>query len=208
MKTPWPRYTTRIMRKQMALYFRRFWVKEPHHSKTISDEKCYLYRSMHPHTMHWPAITASSQRSSCNHTTKRSKHYLENHTFRTASTFVGIHILGISVGYLFCDPERWIVDRGPIYTERLFRAAMKKTDKTWFLVVCDFQKRSRCVYFLIFMVWPVLLCSRTRYASISIALPWLIAVFGFTPSYSLWPHKLYLSRMKNQHGLWVYDVAG
>ena len=30
--------------------------------------------------------------------------------------------------------------------------------------------------FLIFLVWLVLLCSRTRYASISLALPWLIAI--------------------------------
>ena len=28
------------------VYFRRFWVKEPRHSETISsDEKCHLYRS-------------------------------------------------------------------------------------------------------------------------------------------------------------------
>ena len=27
-------------------YSRRFWVKEPRHSETISDENCYLYHSM------------------------------------------------------------------------------------------------------------------------------------------------------------------
>ena len=42
---------------------------------------------------------------------------------------------GISVGYLLCGPERWMVDRGPIYAERLFGAAMKKTEKTLFLVL-------------------------------------------------------------------------
>ena len=26
-------------------YFGRFWVKDPRHSETISDEKCYIYRS-------------------------------------------------------------------------------------------------------------------------------------------------------------------
>ena len=34
-----------------------------------------------------------------------------------------------------CGPERWIVDRGPIYTERLYGAAIKKTDKALFLVL-------------------------------------------------------------------------
>ena len=29
-------------------YFRRFWVKEPGHSATISEKRCYLYRSMRP----------------------------------------------------------------------------------------------------------------------------------------------------------------
>ena len=24
--------------------FRRFWVKEPHRSETVSDQECYLYR--------------------------------------------------------------------------------------------------------------------------------------------------------------------
>ena len=38
-------------------------------------------------------------------------------------------------GILLCGPERWIVDRGPIYKERHFEAAMKKTDKTIFLVL-------------------------------------------------------------------------
>ena len=39
----------------------------------------------------------------------------------------------MSVGYLLCGPERWMVDRGPIYTERLLGAAMK--NKTLFLVM-------------------------------------------------------------------------
>ena len=59
---------------------------------------------------------------------------------------MGMNIHGIRVGYLLCGPERWMMDRGPICTKRLFGAAMKKTDKT------------------------VLLCSRTRYVSISLAL--------------------------------------
>ena len=36
---------------------------------------------------------------------------------------------------ILCGPERWIVDRGPIYTERFFGAATKKTDKTLLLVL-------------------------------------------------------------------------
>ena len=39
------------------------------------------------------------------------------------------------MGYLLFDPERWIVYRGPIYTERLLGAATKKTDETLFLVM-------------------------------------------------------------------------
>ena len=41
---------------------------------------------------------------------------------------------GISVGYILCGTERRIVDLGQIYTERLFGAATKKTDKTLFRV--------------------------------------------------------------------------
>ena len=42
---------------------------------------------------------------------------------------------GTGVGYLLCGPERWIVDRGPVYKERLFGAAMTKTEKTLFFVL-------------------------------------------------------------------------
>ena len=59
--------------------------------------------------------------------------------------------------------------------------------------------------FLICLVWLVLLCS-TRYASISPALPWLIVVVLFFLCLSLWPHNLYLERMKNQHGHWLLGV--
>ena len=39
--------------------------------------------------------------------------------------------MGINLhGIFLCGPERWIVDRGPIYTERLFGTATKETDKT------------------------------------------------------------------------------
>ena len=48
---------------------------------------------------------------------------------------MGINIHGISVGYVLCGPEIWMVDGGPIYTKRLLGAAMKKTDKTLFLVL-------------------------------------------------------------------------
>ena len=58
---------------------------------------------------------------------------------------------------LLCGPERWIVGRGPIYTERLFGAAMKKTIKTLFLVLRFFMRlRSCCVYFL--LAWSGLFC--------------------------------------------------
>ena len=57
--------------------------------------------------------------------------------------------------------------------------------------------------FLFFLVWLVSLCSRTRHASISLALPWLIAaVLFFSVSQSV-TTEFYLSRM-NQHGHWVY----
>ena len=35
---------------------------------------------------------------------------------------------------IYFTVERWIVDRGPIYTERIFGAATKKTDNALFLV--------------------------------------------------------------------------
>ena len=59
--------------------------------------------------------------------------------------------------------------------------------------------------FLIFMAWPVLLCSRARYASISLPLPRSIGIVWFTLFLSMSPHHLYVSRMKNQHGHWVYS---
>ena len=77
------------------------------------------------------------------------------------------------MGYLLlCCLERWIVDRGPVYTERLFGAATKKTDKTLFLVLQLLKATTSFVvfFYFFFMVWPVLLCFRTRYASISLAL--------------------------------------
>ena len=42
-------------------------------------------------------------------------------------------------------------------------------------------------------------CSRTRYASTWFAYLESLA-FGFSLSHCLWPHNLYLSRMKNQEG--------
>ena len=70
--------------------------------------------------------------------------------------------------------------------------------------VLESSHDSRGVLFLIFVVWLVLSCCRTRYASISLALPWLIAVVLVLLCLNLWPHNLYLFRMKNQHGHWVY----
>ena len=60
---------------------------------------------------------------------------------------MGINTHGISVGYLFCGPEMWMVDRGPIYTERLLGAAMKKTDNILFLVL----RFSRATPFAVFV---------------------------------------------------------
>ena len=76
------------------------------------------------------------------------------------------------MGYLSCGPERWIVDGGPIYTERLFGVATKKTDKSFFLVLRFLKATTPFVVFIfyLFMVWPAVLCPRTRYASISLAL--------------------------------------
>ena len=63
------------------------------------------------------------------------------------------------MGYLSCDPERWIVDRGPIYvyTERLFGAATKKTDKTLFLVL-RFLKATTPFVVFIFYFFHGLVC--------------------------------------------------
>ena len=84
---------------------------------------------------------------------------------------------GTSVGYLLCGPERWIVDRGPIYTERLFirndslgRRRKRLTNIASRTAIFKSDHSVRCVILYFFMVWPVLLCSRARYASISLAL--------------------------------------
>ena len=65
-----------------------------------------------------------------------------------------------------------MMDRGPIYTERLIRAAMKKTDQTLFLVL-RFLKATPFVVF-VFYFFHGLACfvvfSYTQYASISLAL--------------------------------------
>ena len=65
---------------------------------------------------------------------------------------MGINLHGISVGYILRGPERWIVDRGPIYTERLFGAAMKKTDKT-LLLVLQFLKATPFVVFVFYFFY-------------------------------------------------------
>ena len=67
---------------------------------------------------------------------------------------------------------KWMVDRGPKCTERLFGAAMKNTDKTLFLVL-RFLKTTPLVGFVSYFFCGLacfLLFSRTRYASISLAL--------------------------------------
>ena len=64
---------------------------------------------------------------------------------------MGININGISGGYSsVCDPERWMVDRGPMYAERLFGAATKKTDKTLFLVLRFFKATPVVVFVFYF----------------------------------------------------------
>ena len=57
--------------------------------------------------------------------------------------------------------------RGPIYTERPFGAATKKTDKTLFLVLLFLKATTPFVVFIFYR--SVLLCSPTRCASISLA---------------------------------------
>ena len=49
MKTPMAYVHNENHAEKKIAYFRRFWVKESRHSENISDEKCYLYRSMRPH---------------------------------------------------------------------------------------------------------------------------------------------------------------
>ena len=54
-------------------------------------------------------------------------------------------------------------DRGPVYTERLFGAATKNTEKTLFLVLRFLKTTTSFVvyiFYFFFMVWPVWLCSR------------------------------------------------
>ena len=63
--------------------------------------------------------------------------------------------------------------------------------------------------FIVVLVWIVLMCSRTRYASISLAftlINWGFALFFL--SHCLWAQNWYLSRMKNQLGHWVYTDVG
>ena len=56
------------------------------------------------------------------------------------------------------------------YTERLLEAATEKTDKTLFLELRFLKATTLFVVFIFnfFMIWSVLLCSRTRCASISL----------------------------------------
>ena len=85
---------------------------------------------------------------------------------------MGIHINGNSCGIFLCGPERWIVYRGPIYTERLFGAETKKTDKTLHLVLRFLKATTTFVVFIFSFccgLWSVLLCSRSRHASILVA---------------------------------------
>jgi len=55
-----------------------------------------------------------------------------------------------------------------------------------------------------FLVWLVSLCSRTRYVGLSLALAIHLRLSSsvFSLSHSLWPHNLYLSRIRNQDS-WV-----
>ena len=54
---------------------------------------------------------------------------------------------------ILCGPERWIVDRGPIYAERLFEAATKKTDKKLFLVLRFLKATTPFVVFIFYLVF-------------------------------------------------------
>ena len=53
--------------------------------------------------------------------------------------------------------ERLIVDRGSTYTERLFGAAMKKTDETFYLVL-RFLKTTPFVVLSFLFSWSGMLC--------------------------------------------------
>ena len=71
------------------------------------------------------------------------------------------------VGNFICGPKRSVVDRVLIFTERILEAATQKTEKTLFLLTLRFLKET--TPFVVFRGWCVLLCPRTRYASISLA---------------------------------------
>ena len=60
------------------------------------------------------------------------------------------------MGYLSCGPKGWVVDRGPIYTERLFGAAMKNTDKKMVSRTATFKNGS--VVFIFLFLWSGLFC--------------------------------------------------
>ena len=70
-----------------------------------------------------------------------------------------------------------------------------------------FQNTCRLFSFVLFffVAWLILLCSRTRYASISLDLPLMNCdCLVSSVSQSLTTYNLYISKMKNQHGHWVY----
>ena len=114
------------------------------------------------------AILATTQQSVRNTNT-----LIITPTFRSASRFrCGDAYTWNSCWIFSCGPERWIVDRGPIYTERSFGAATKKTDKTLLLVLRLLKATTPFVVFIFYFcygLWSVLLCSRTRHASILLA---------------------------------------
>lgn len=58
--TPWCRYSAKIVLENVPV--RRVWNSEPSHSRTVLDEKCYLYRatsinsaSINHHVMYVPS---------------------------------------------------------------------------------------------------------------------------------------------------------
>ena len=53
---------------------------------------------------------------------------------------------------IVCGPERWIVDRGQTYTERLFGRATKKTDKTLILVLRYLEATTPFAVFIYYFV--------------------------------------------------------
>ena len=66
-----------------------------------------------------------------------------------------INIHGIRVGILLCGSERWIVDRGSIYTEWHFGAATKKTEKTLLLVLRYLRATTPFVVFIFIFLWSL-----------------------------------------------------